>query len=143
MNKRRSCSKKWLILIGLAVCCLLPSSCEKSGNPETLLKETMDKVNSSDSEYKDFTVYNNTSYYAIKYSLKNTPENKAKILWLANHEELADRFRSEMLNKLKAGDILKRVVKEKKDLVLAVGADEIEYYVVIDQEEIKKNVFKR
>lgn len=117
-------------------------SCKEKRNPETLLVDTMEEVNKAGNGYDDFKIYNNDSYYAIVYQLKNTPENKAKILWLGNHENLGNKFRTELLKRLKKGDILETIVKEKKALVLAVSADEIEYHAVFSSEEIAEEVFK-
>lgn len=122
---------------------LLFCACEEKQNPETMLTDTMEEVNKTGNGYEDFNIYNTNSYYAIVYQLENTPENKAKILWLGNHEELGDKFRAEILKNLKQGDILARVVKEKKSLVLAVATDDIEYHAVLKPEEIIEKIFKK
>ncbi len=130
-------------LICAAVICFFAVSCSEKHNPETLLHDTMTEINSKDSGYDDFKVYSSPTYYAIFYQLQNTPENKAKILWLANHEDLGQKFRGELLKRLKEGDILARVVKEGKSLILGVAADQIEYRVVVPPAEIIKTVFKQ
>lgn len=118
-------------------------SCSKQQNTETMLYDTMVEINSNNSGFDKFKIYSAPEYYAIFYQLENTPENKAKILWLGNNEELGSKFRNELLSKLKEGEILARVVKEKKSLVLGVVADQIEYRVVIPPAEIVNTVFKK
>lgn len=141
--KRTILSKFALIVLCPFLCALLFCACDEKRNPETLLIDTMEEVNKTGNGYDDFKIYNTNSYYAILYQLENTPENKAKILWLGAHEELGDKFRADMLENLEQGDILARVVKEKKSLVLAVATDEIEYRVVLKPEEIAEKIFKK
>lgn len=133
-------------LAPIMLCLLLFSllyACTEKRTPETLLADTMEEVNKTGNGYDDFKIYHNASYYAIIYQLENTPENKAKLLWLGNHEELGDKFRAEIIKNLKQGEILARVVKEKKALVLAVGTDDIEYHAVLTPEEIAEKIFKK
>lgn len=140
--KRTIFSELAPIMLCLLLFSLL-SACEEKRSPETLLADTMEEVNKTGNGYDDFKIYHNNSYYAIIYQLKNTPENKAKLLWLGNHEELGDKFRAEIIKNLEQGEILARVVKEKKDLVLAVGTDDIEYHTVFTPEEIAEKIFKK
>lgn len=135
--------KSTLVLICSCLLCILVASCNGGKNSGNLLNDAMEEINKEDNGYDNFQAYNNSAYFAITYKLENTPENKAKILWLANHEDLGDKFRTEMLKNLKDGDILARLVKEKKALVLAVQADEIEYHVVFTPEEIASKVLKK
>lgn len=123
--------------------CLFAVSCSESHNPETLLSDTMKEINSKDSGYANFQVYNTSAYYAIVYQLDDTPENKAKILWLGSHEELGDKFRKEILKDLQEGEILARVVKEGKALIVGVATGDIEYRVVFPPAEITRTVFKK
>lgn len=137
-----------VILRGLGILCLcllgiFTDSCKEQYSSDTILNDTMEEVNKKGTGYDEFLVSNTSNYFAVICQLEDTPENKAKILWLANHDELGKKFRAHMLENLKEGHILARVVKENKALVLAVQADEIEYHVVINPEEIVSKVFKK
>ena len=131
------------IVAGLLLTGLVAVSCAEKQNPADLLDATMEEINKKDGGYQDYDVINHPDYFGIIYNLEATPENKAKILWLGNNQDLREKFRNEILNNLKKGDILARVVKERKSLILAVLADEIEYHVVLTPEEITREIFKK
>ncbi len=138
-NKLYRIFSRLLCVIGISLAAI---SCSKQHSPETLLNDTMVEINGKDSGFDKFRIYNRPGYYAIFYQLDNTPENKAKILWLGSNEKLGNKFRSQLLGKLKEGEILARVVKEEKSLVLGVFVDNMEYRVVIPPAEIVNRVFK-
>lgn len=122
---------------------IIATSCTGGRNSDTLLNDSMKEINGKDSPYKNFRVYNTDTYYALEYRTENTPANQAKIVWLGNHEELEKEFHRKILAELQEGEILARVVKEKKALVFGVSAGETEYHAVIPPAEIVETVFKK
>lgn len=139
--KRNSLCHLLATVVAMGEILLLTSACSDTKNHETLLNDTLTEINKKDGGYDDYTIYNTPSYFAVVYNVENTPENKARILWMANHEEIGEKFRNQALHNLKRGDILARVVKENKSLILAVATDEIEYRVSFKPEEIVDRIF--
>ncbi|MDE6395792.1 MAG: hypothetical protein K2K84_00805 [Muribaculaceae bacterium] len=141
--KNLFCKKIIVALFSFTLIILFATSCKEEPNPESLLTETMKEINGKDNGYDDFEVIHNDSFFCILHKLESTDENKAKILWLGNDENLGKKFRTEIIDRLKEGNILKRVVKERKTLILGVYTDDIEYHVVIPPAELIHSVLKK
>lgn len=119
------------------------ASCGDNVHPANLLDTTAQEITGTGKNKNEkFKAYNTDYYFVVIHNLEPTPQNKAKILWIGNDKELSVQFRKKVLKNLKKGDILARVVKEKKGLAVAVSAGDIEFHVYFPPEEIAAKVFK-
>ncbi len=140
MNKRSFYLALALISLLSAAGCFL-TSCKDSGDPETLLERTKAEIN-GEGDDSEFTAFNEDGFFAVCYNLEATPENKAKVLWIGNNEQLTQNFHSKVLKELKKNNILDRIIKEEKSLVMAVKAGEIVFQVSYSPEELASKLNK-
>ena len=91
---------------------------------------------------KRFEAINSTDFFAVIYYIEDSPENKAKLIWIGSDEDISSQFKRKILKQLEKSAIMSSILKEKKGLAFAVRSGETEYHVYFPPEELYKKVYK-
>ena len=147
MNTNYDKMLKTIKSLGLCVCvsvlgCIGLASCDDTQSSGNILDNFVQEVNNKDNN-NEYKIINSREYFAICYYIKNTPENKAKLLLLCHNQELASMFKNKILNNLDKGEVLTQIIKEKKGLVYALCCGDLEYHVYYPPEEIYSKYYRQ
>lgn len=118
---------------------LLTSCAQTPG--EDIINDFISEVNShTDSNGVTAGLFDN--YIVLTLKIKDTPENRAKILIMHNDRDAQDTFRRTIEKTLTEGDVLARIVKERKQLLFQVSAGDFAYYITYTPQQIYEIAFK-
>lgn len=131
-----------LSAISFVLCCMALPSCDNVQSSEDILDDFVQYVNNSKDGDNNYIAINTTNYFAICFSIENTPTNKAKLLLLGNNTTLQSQFRESVLKNLRKEKVLTQIVKDKKGFAYAILSGDIEYHVYFPPEELYTNIFK-
>lgn len=136
--------KKNFITLALAFGALIMTGCSNKPASDNYLQEFADHVNKTEKEtglhvgfYPDFNAM------AVTLTLKDSPENNAKICLIGQNEELKKEFREKAASYLEESQILAHLVREKVNFAYVVKTGSLDIEIFFTPAEVKEIAFKK